>query len=387
MVKLLYAGFDGLDISFQGALPRETLDLLDTAKKQAAELRDPQLRAIGPGKVKAHVQSHGMKGGYAFVLDTGPLGEIWFFMDNSDPRNWNVSVSVRAAALATNGYHATKRHLLERLAAMGCRIAQESIRRVDFAMDFLMPESFELKLDQVVAHSHAKLAPYWSDKANPEGSSELTTNKPSAVLRGRKLETVTVGKMPGRQVTIYNKRKAAIEQRKLFWFKIWDIPQSDPTANIWRVELRAGKAELKKRWQLSTFADFEASIGDVYTLAAEKVRYLDDFQTDGNISRQRQHPLWDAVQETLQQELLEFRAGLLPDQVKAVNREQLIETYFQQIVGNAASLSVALGLEEEEIREHFCQQIAQTLSNKINDPDATFWESRGRAEQRLCFQD
>ena len=379
MIKLLYAGFDTLDISFQGALPPETLKELAAAKKIAVERQEHQLVTVG--EIDAHLLSHGLKGGYAFMLDTGPLGELWSFKENTDPRQWNIGVSVHASSLATYGYHATKDRILERLQAMGCKVAQESIRRADFAMDFLMPNTFELKLDQVVAHSHSKVSPYWGEQEGPQQNPD----QPSAVLRGRKLESVTVGKMPGRQVIIYNKRKAAIEQRKPFWFKIWGLDPKDRSKNVWRVELRAGKNELKTKYRLTKFEDFEKAIGDVFTNASEKVRYLDDFQTDGNVSRQRQHPLWDAMQKALAENLCYYSSGLQPNQMIEVIREHQNEVYLQQIQGNAASLSVTLDLSEEEVKENLSTFLSQTLSNRINHPDTTFWESRKRAEQRLAF--
>ena len=76
--------------------------------------------------------------------------------------------------------------------------------------------------------------------------------------------------MPGRQICVYDKRREAIEQGKLFWFRLWGI---DPgyTANVWRVELRAGKKELR-RWPIRTLADVEASIADVLLSMIRQVR-------------------------------------------------------------------------------------------------------------------
>ncbi|MBL1272253.1 MAG: hypothetical protein COB25_007370, partial [Oceanospirillales bacterium] len=201
--------------------------------------------------------------------------------------------------------------------------------------------------------------------------------------RGRKIESITIGKMPGRQAIIYNKRKAAIEQGKTFWFKVWDIDPTDTTKKIWRVELRAGKRELKDKWQLTTFQDIEDCIGDVFAEATDQIRYLDDHQTDQNVSRQTLHPLWQAVLKAHEENLCDYRAGITPNQLKEVIREQQQEIYVQQIMGNAAGLAVVLGLNKQEIREQFSQMVAQTLSNKIDGPDESFWESRSRAKQRL----
>ncbi len=66
----------------------------------------------------------------------------------------------------------------------------------------------------------------------------------------------------------------------------WGLNKNDKP-NVYRVELRAAKNELKQKWGITTFADFEAGIGDVYTHAAKKVRYLADCQTDSNISKHK----------------------------------------------------------------------------------------------------
>lgn len=377
MLKLLHAGFDTLDVSFQGALPASALKDLAAAKAEAARRKERQLVRVG--STDAHVFDHGAKGGYAFILDTGPLGEMWTFKENTHASEWNIGVSVGAAALATRGYAETKARLYEQLAAMGCSVISESIRRADFAMDFLMPGGFTLDLENVVAPSRSKVSPHWGDTQRLDGKDM----QPSAVIRGRRLESVTVGKMPGRQVIIYDKRKAAIDKKAFFWFDVWGIDRAT-RPNVWRVELRAGKKELKERRQITTFADFECSVGDVYTDIAEAVRYHEDRQTDSNVSRQTQHPLWDAAQATVQDRLFTFRSGLCADQVKEVFRDQQCETYLQQIQGMMAGLSVAVGTPEAELPD-FPEKLADILARRITEPGNTFHESRERAERRLHF--
>ncbi|MCC3306604.1 hypothetical protein [Sneathiella sp. HT1-7] len=379
-IKQLYAGFDTIEVAFLGALPIEVLEVFREAKQEAAKQQERQLVTIGPGNVAGHIASHGLTGGYAFLFDTGPTGDIWNFKDTADPSKWNIAVKPHASALACYSYQETKERFLHTLKDMGCRFGIESIRRVDFAMDFLMPETFELNHMQFVTHHRSKVKPYFDPKEEPD------PNTPSLVFQGRRIGAVTVGKMPGRQAIVYNKRKAAIEQRTYYWFKVWEIDPKDTTKNIWRVELRAGKKELKDKWNIRTFTDLENSIGDVFNDAVEKVRYLDDFQTDGNVTRQRMHPLWLSAMECLSKKLTDYRSGLVPGQVREVFREQQAETYMQQITGNAAGLAVVLELEEEEIRETLGRDIGQTISNIINTPDTRFFESRDRAQNRLIFK-
>ena len=381
-IRQLYAGFDTIEVAFMGALPHDALTLMAETKKEAIALQDKQLITIGPGEVEGFIIEKGLKGGYAFMFDTGPLGELWTFKDNADPSQWNISVKVHASALACHSYQETKDRIFGRLKDMGCIFGTESVRRIDFAMDFLMPKTFELNHEQFVAHNRAKISPYYGEKAKTPQEDE---NSPSCVFRGRKTESVTIGKMPGRQVIVYDKRKAAIAKRALFWFKVWGLYPKAPDLNVWRVELRAGKKELKDKWGLRTFKDLENGIGDAFSDAAEKIRYLDDFQSDANVTRQRLHPIWMAVHKCLEQDLMKYRSGLVPGQVRDVYFDQHVETRLQQMMGSIAALASAFELSEEEIKESFSHQIAQTVSNRINDPETTFWESKARAAKRVAL--
>lgn len=381
MPELLYAGFDTLEVSLQGALKSESLEVLRNAKDEASKTREDQLIEIGPGNVEGHVPAHGMTGGYAFVFDTGFMGEQWTFMDSEDTSRWNIAVKVRAANLAAHSYQEIKARIQQRLTDMGCIVFQESIRRADFAMDFLMPEGFELNQNQVVAHSHSKVSSHWGEK----DTGNEKQNHPSTVFRGRKLESITIGKMPGRQVIIYNKRKAAIEKQTPFWFKVWDIDPKDTTKHVWRVEFRAGKKELKDKYNLRSFKDFEDSIGDVFVNTAEKVRYINDGQALSNVSRSLPHPLWEAVTTTLERNLFEYRSGLLPGQVREVIREHQEEVYWQQIQGNIAGLAVIQDLTTIQIKTEYSNTLATKLTSRINDTEGRFWESHRRATSRLHF--
>lgn len=241
---LLHAGFDTLDVAFRGALSFESLNVLRSARDKASELQEPVLCALGSQKVAMHVLGYGVRGGYAFVSETGPLGGHWRFKDNMDSRQWNIFVSPSATALLAFGYHGVRDRLHEVLSGMGARVTDHSINRVDFAMDF-RSTGFELRPEQFVAHSHTKLQPYWSAHAEPSGSSQ-----PSSVVRGRRVESVTIGKMPGRQLIVYDKRREAIERRKRFWFERWGLDPTDRDVDVWRVEVRLGKKHLKGRWNI-----------------------------------------------------------------------------------------------------------------------------------------
>ncbi|MEH6478152.1 MAG: hypothetical protein V7727_20835, partial [Sneathiella sp.] len=271
-IKQLYAGFDTIEVAFLGALQEDALEVFREAKQEAVKQQERQLVTIGPGNVKGHIASHGLTGGYAFLFDTGLTGDIWSFKDTADPSKWNIAVKPHASALACHSYEETKERILNTLKDMGCRYGIESIRRVDFAMDFLMPEAFKLNHMQFVSHHRCKVTPYFGGKGETK---EKDTNKVALVFRGRCTESVTIGSPSGRQVIVYDKRKAAIAKQAYFWFKVWGINRKDTTKNIWRVEFRAGKKELKDKFNIRTFIDLENSIGDVFNDTVEKIRYLD----------------------------------------------------------------------------------------------------------------
>lgn len=381
MFKLIHAGFDSLYIAFKGALPDGDIARLKEAREKAEQRSNQEdvLVEIGPGKVPGHLASHGMRGGYAFVFDTGPVGEKWFFKANLDFQQWNIFAHPHAATLAALGYQGSRDQLLARLEQMGCRSTEHSINRADFAMDF-STDCFELHPEQFVAPPRTKIKPHLSEEQSP------SLNYPASVFNGRRVESVTVGKMPGRQIIVYDKRGQAANRPKLFyWFDIWKIDRHDRSKNIWRVEIRAGKDELKEMWNIRTFDDLEAFIGDAYRHALNQVRYLEDGQTDTNVTRQELHPLWIAAQATLDHSLIDYRSGIAPGRIVEIAREEAKRLYGQNILGNAAGLAVTLGLTNDEIEARLPSILAECAEDAIRDPGLGIYKSAQRARERLYF--
>ena len=381
MFDLVHAGFDTMDIAFSGALPQEALSVLEKAREVAQERQAKELVSIGPGNLAMHVAGHVMKGGYAYVTDTGPLGAVWRFKKNADPTQWNIFASPRATMLLAYGFKGTRERLLAELKAMGAMVTDHSINRVDFAMDF-RTQGFKLHMDQFVAHSHCKITPHWEKK-----ETFTDRNQPTAVIRGRQFESATIGRQPGRQIIVYDKRREAIEHQKPFWFAAWGIDRKDPTAEVWRVEVRAGKKELKDKYRISRFEDLEAGIGDVMVNALQEVRYLADRQRDSNVSRQALHPLWLAAQAAVANKLTDYRSGLTPNQVIEIERTVARDRYAGLVTGNAIGLAVADGLADEEIMENLPQLVADYVATAIRANEAKIAEGIRRTRVRQHFID
>ena len=140
-----------------------------------------------------------------------------------------MHVKIRALALACYGWEEALERALSDLKRLGVSNHEISLNRVDYAMDFLNA-GILLNPADFVAHARVK-----------KSAHKVEINFYS---RGQVCESVTVGKLPNRQIIIYDKRCEAIEKRKPAWFEIWGVAPSDITLSVHRVEVRLGKDQL-----------------------------------------------------------------------------------------------------------------------------------------------
>ncbi len=330
-IEVLRCGVDTLDIAFQGALPSKVLARLRDARETArADKSDCLIEING---VEGHVGETGARGGYAFRFDTGPEGEIWLIKDNIDLEQWNIRVECRALGLALEGYEGVKARLLDRLEAMGARVLTESISRIDFAVDFVA-EDFELKPINFIAHWHCR------QNVHRDFEPEDTDRAYEEEHRGGRCIGVRVGSMPGRQVTIYDKRAEQRVRAGSPWFKIWGF-EKDECPVVWRVELRAGKKHLDK-WGLKTFAEVETKIGDVFRDALSKVRLV-EARDPVNVTRSKDHALWPVVEGQAASALEAMAAAADAVEVREHCKAEILEMYRKQMVGLGVSYAVLKG--------------------------------------------
>jgi hypothetical protein len=198
---LLYSGFDTLDVAFKGCLRPETLEQLKVAKEEAQENNTSTPLDLGPGNIPVNVIESGRRGGYAYQINTGPVGAIYAFKGSLSANDWNIFVNIGSAMLLQLGYYEAKDRILADLKGFGAILGQESINRVDYCFDYLMRD-FCLSSAQMIAPASSSKSGYL------EGRS--VEDKSMFAFRGRKLETLTVGKMPNLQVQIYDKRRTRI---------------------------------------------------------------------------------------------------------------------------------------------------------------------------------
>ena len=191
-MNVLYSGFDTLIFAVKGAANPVALKYLEIVKNLAVKAQQDTLIEFNGCKLKGLIAPTGAKGGYAYLLKIGgELGHVIQLKHNLNRNEWNAHVKIRALSLAIHGWEVALEKALSDLDSIGFSTQEISLNRVDYAMDFLNA-GIVLDPTHFIAHSRVKKAAY-----------KVEVN---AFSRGQSCETVTVGKMPNRQVTIYDKQ-------------------------------------------------------------------------------------------------------------------------------------------------------------------------------------
>jgi hypothetical protein len=353
---ILHSGFDGLDISYQAHAPRKFLDVLGQAKVEAAATR--QMTAITYAGHKVLVSESGSRGGYTYTVDTGALGATWFFKANkSSADTWGVRVSSKSLPLALNGAERVKAALDTFLTSLGCEWSQTGCRvsRIDYAIDFLLPE-FVLQPDLFVCHSRKTKS--WNEKEVYGNSSKITG--------------IRIGKMPGAQIAIYDKKKDVLDKKKKEWWEIW-TNNSDLTLNkrspIWRFEFRLGKNAISRHCPLRLWGNAPQWAREGLLKAANDCRLVEQ-GADTNRSRWQSSALWQACQVEL--------AGMVFDKtpetaltarVMALLKAERMEGLDRQALGLLLTSAAGNGCGIEQLPEFIDYMRSQHLEALQNDPE------------------
>ena len=280
--------------------------------------------------------------------------------------------------LLQHGYYKAKEITLSELKGFGAILGMESINRVDYCFDFLVKD-FTLRPEQMIAPPTSTKTGYLEGRSNDD--------KSMFAFRGRNLDTLTVGKNPNLSVQVYNKRREAIQKKKLYWFDVWNIDPQDKDKQVFRVEIRAYKDHLKKTWGIRTFQDIENSYGDVVNAALEKIRYLDDNQNYDtvNVTRATLHPLWLETQRAAKKALFDISSGLIAGTINKKLREQYRDENTTMISAYAKRVAVEKGLNEHEIKHHLPKYIYELISNDIKRDPEDFFDKTLLTAKKVWF--
>ncbi|MCC3305845.1 hypothetical protein [Sneathiella sp. HT1-7] len=379
MMKLIHKGFDGLDIAFQSRIPEELAALLETAKEEAAASHETQL--LDYNGALMHVAESGAQGGYAYRVDTGPDGETWFFRKPNPRDPWGIRVSVKSLSLALYGLGGVRTRLFDFMEVIGAPYPDgaESIGRVDCCLDFLIP-GFQLFPEHFVMHSRC---------------SRIDNHEMEVHGRSGRVTGVRIGKMPGRQIAIYDKRADVIAKRKAEWWEIWNanlkadgLPPIDPqdrdASQVWRVECRAGKKLLKDRWDIRKWTDLDDKLGDLMQETLSAIRYCIP-SSDTNRARWPIDPLWDRVQHEMRFDLFEMSCNASPSAVKEIIRHEHAEMLGRQITGLSASYAAILEDRRAASPETLPETVQKLVYESLCRDTEYFYSKLKKAERRYVF--
>ena len=368
--------FDGFNITFQGFVAKYILYQLEQAQIEARCNQKPALTYLGTGneKIPVHVAESGMRGGYSFRFDTGEDGETWAVADSGNSNRWNIRVSVKSLSLALHGYKDVKKNILnilKKLEAQGNLkdfSLEESISRFDYCFDFTT-DNFLINPECILAHNNTKIQFI--------GNSEL-------ILKQKDIQYARIGKMPSRQIVFYNKKNEILEKKKYYWFKLWGIKKNF-NKQIWRIEIRAGKKELKL-WNLKTFSDFELKAGDILLDIANSIRYVKPNYKDKNKARWKNHEFWNVMINSLKKDLFEFSSNSKRNEIISVIRNQKINEYTNLIKDLIPPYMAVTARNFNELPE-VLKELTENIQKYAHDFSYDFKEKLLKAEGKFILLD
>lgn len=381
---MIYQNFDGLDVTFQGIVPEYILKQLEAARLEAETNRHPVTIKLGYAKIPVAVAESGMRGGYRYRFDTGLDGETWCIANSDDPEQWNIRVSVKSLSLALHGYEGVKERLydmLEKLGATGSGevnpktgevydLPREAISRVDYCFDF-KTDNFEIKPENLIAHSRCK-----KQYLLPQ----------EVVSTGRHITYSRIGSMPNKQIVLYDKIREIQEKNKVFWWRIWGIEKNNFSQKIFRLEVRAGKKELKN-WNLRTFEDFEEKIGDLILTILKEIKYVEPNLNDKNMGRWPLADFWRKAQKAAKDTLKKYISNAKRKSVVEEYKNILIERYKKQISGMLPAYSAIIGKDDVAQIPGVLEDLANEISQQPKKNKSKMQRKIKKAQNKFIFLD
>ena len=339
--KLLRIGVDTIEVAFQGALPAENLAFLELMRKEAEKKQDLHTFFFCDDVVK--IQSFGARGGYAYVLDTGILGERICIKNSTDAKQWNIHVTFSAHGLLEKGVKKMKKTVIQKLKKMGAVILQESIGRVDVAID-INANDFILKPKAFTKHSHMSSKAHQIEEVNYHNVCRRNTYVCHGSRGSKSIQSV-----------VYDKTLKVRQDKDYFWFDHWGVPEEKINKNftVWRIEVRAFQRYLKDKIDIRTFADLERKLKTLTQDILHKVRLDHYADLDKRQDRRRTHPLWKFACEGVRRLWGEINPKHLKGRIIACLRSEKIKEAEEQFIGSVKNL---LALKEYEYNPYDKEQ-------------------------------
>lgn len=359
--KFLGSNFDTVQECFQTEIPLGLEERLEEGQRTAQEKHEGQGTAFEWGGETFQIWSSGSKGN-RWVIENA---DMQFHIRTAKP-GWNISVRYLAPGLYKFGIDALKERAVA-LIKSECRPLDENwitLSRLDFCFDFHSPKFSMEQLPGLCARNLL-----------------LTSGvKAGTVFTSRRNETITIGlaKSAGLQIQIYDKGKELVDKPGKEWmYDIWaregyQVPEEEGhkrARDVWRVEVRFGKAFLKDR-NIRTLEAFREQIKALLDEALYRRRMvvpkikgkrLKSGYRDKHKERWDFHPLWAAVYD---------QVGMADEYVPVgriitMERAEYITMLQKQQAGLGRSLSMALvGCYDEDTHE---EQAVHSVKIAVDD--------------------
>ncbi|PLS19842.1 hypothetical protein [Neptunicoccus cionae] len=379
-VQILHRGFDGLKFTVQAEIPLTLRAELAAAREFAKKIGQDCYTQFGETVLFVSPSR-----GRNFLARTGETGAIWLFQDPLDRIAFNPAITVdfRAFGLATGGLDHAEQHFREVMEALEIPYGEHQLRvtRTDFAVDFLAPW-FE-------PDRCCLIAPPGTSTTEDTGVDETTTE-----ARGARVTGLRAGKIANRQLAIYDKRLEVMQKAKHGWLTIWNAERArcgeDPldltdqsTSQVWRFELRLGSKQLRNKFEIHSWADVRAKLGDAFRDAVQRMRYTIPTH-DSNRARWPTHELWQTFAETVTTDLTEHRSGVSPSDVVLANRTAKMRELDRQILGLFFTRAAISEVGENEFFD-FMDRHTATLRDMSEEHPKTVGERLQKAAGKYCW--
>ena len=365
-MKILYQNFDALTLSFQCAVPEDVLMQLAEAKMVAQAQQRPVTICLLPCELQITVHYKGVKG-TPYQFHTGPMGAIYMIRENQSEEGWNVTVKSYALSLAVKGYEQVRHEILDVLQNdLNVKgpyggLPIERISRVDYCIDFLIDAPLHLSPENFQCHNRTKKSLHGNLIKQNE---EIYFNQ---VITGNVTETITLGKMPNRQVCFYNKGKEINVSQKEYYFDIWEIDKNIllddiNKKEIWRLEIRAGKKELNKR-NIKRFSEFHDKIKYVF------INTLKEYQFVNVENKNELNPIWVNAIKTLKNISFSYSSNADKEKILEDLKNQKIKHYTNSLQGHFIGYAALKDMDISEIPavlEDFGKEFIEDVSK---DPE------------------
>ncbi len=379
-MKPIRSGFDGLEFAICVSTPSALCDLLDVYKDHAKKIGVPAPCEIGGEWLE--VRETGAKGGYTYSCRHEETGD-WFFKKPSKNDPWGIRFSASSSALVILGLEGLRQRIETLLSNLDIVAPTGAFHpsRIDFAVDFLAPD-FQVSADNFIIHSRA------SRKIHDQ-ILDIETNG-----RSNRTTSVTIGKMPNRQVIIYDKREEVVVKHKPEWATIWARAIHGPeacsldlsnreTSQIWRVELRAAKRHLKDIWDINSWASLYELLPRVFDKMLSDIRYTEP-TSDTNRARWPDHTIWNATRQSVLNDLFDHIPTMTPDEYIEIKKSRKIEELESQIFGLAISSAAIRGTPPTAF-QFFLDMMPKRLGRRISNNGGELDNRFVRAQSKYSY--